>query len=271
MNSLRTLQRRFGGARAWVCIAACSAGLAAQSASAQTSGPEPMPTTGVTLGSLVQRGSGTQNGIIIGDKIFYNFSYTGAPLPPASATNPNPAPTADQITVGQAPTGTNGPIGLSFSSSWLSSNGQGVDSVISYCVHTIDAATQFYIDGVGLHFNGATPLPGTDNGLTSASVTETVYAVNADGSRGATIGNLSTYSDGTGPKTDTFDSFTALPAPLRDICVTKDIQLHSSIRSAGGGVATISIVDNTFHQVPEPAALGLVVIGLPLLMRRRGA
>src|SRR5205807_2827723 len=97
MTYTLSLFRRVRGARAALCVAAAAAGLSARGALAQSAGPEPMPSSGVTLGSLVQRahdlGSGTQNGIVIGDKVFYNFSYTGAPLGPASAATPNPAPT----------------------------------------------------------------------------------------------------------------------------------------------------------------------------------
>jgi hypothetical protein len=155
-----------------------------------------------------------------------------------------------------------GNLGLSFSYAWLSAEGFNQDSVIQYCVQVVPgAAATNLIDGVLLNFNGTAPVPGS---LTAATVTETVQDLN-----GNTLGQLSTFDDGPGGSPNTDQTKLMLAPPLSGICVTKDIQVHSS--GTGGGVSTISIVDNTFHQVPEPASLGLVALGLPLLARRRRA
>ena len=70
-------------------------------------GPSAVRADTLTLQQLIDRGP---EGIIVGDKLFYDFSYLGSPTP--SSGVPNPAPTADQIAV--API--TGPMfGLSFS------------------------------------------------------------------------------------------------------------------------------------------------------------
>lgn len=209
-----------------------------------------------TLQDLINTGA---NGVVIGDKRFYNFSYIGSPT-----SGPNPAPTASQISVAQSAL-PGGNIGLSFSYAWLSAEGFNQDSVIQYCVQVVPGTTGAagnLIDGVLLNFNGTAPVPGT---LTNATVTETVQDLN-----GTTLGQLSTFDDGPGGQTNTDQTKLMLAPPLGGICVTKDIQVHST-GATGGGVSTISIVDNTFHQVPEPASLGLIALGLPLLARRRRA
>lgn len=197
-----------------------------------------------------------QNGVVIGDKRFYNFSYIGSPT-----SGPNPAPTASQISVAQSSL-PGGNIGLSFSYAWLSAEGFNQDSVIQYCVQVVPGSSTPLIDGVLLNFNGTAPVTGGP--LTAASVTESVTDLN-----GNSLGQLTTFDDGPGGSPNTDQTKLLLSPPLSAICVTKDIQVHSSPAASGGGVSTISIVDNTFHQVPEPASLGLVAIGLPLLARRR--
>ena len=208
-----------------------------------------------TLQDLINSG---QNGVVIGDKRFYNFSYIGAPV-----GGPNPAPTAGQISVAQSAL-PGGNIGLSFSYAWLSAEGFNQDSVIQYCVQTVagTTGTRALIDGVLLNFNGTAPVPGGP--LTAATVTESVTDLN-----GNPLGQLTTFDDGPGGQPNTDQTKLMLNPPLAGICVTKDIQVHSSPSSQGGGVSTISIVDNTFHQVPEPATLGLMAIGIPMLARRR--
>ena len=228
-----------------LCVLAGAAGLAAQTASAA-----PIPNIS-TLQDLINAG---HTGIIIGDKQFYDFSYIGSPT-----SGPNPAPTASQISVAGAP-GSN--IGLSFSYAWESAEGFNQDSVIRYSVHVLDSASQLFIDGVGLNFNGTAPVPGS---LTNATVTETVSSLS-----GNVLGQLSTIDDGPGGNHDNDNAFLALNPATRDVTVTKDIQVHSTGVGNGGGVSTISVVDNTFHQVPEPASLGLLSLGaMGLLARRR--
>jgi hypothetical protein len=211
-----------------------------------TIAPSALRADTLTLQQLIDRGP---EGIIVGDKLFYDFSYLGSPTP--SAGVPNPAPTADQIAV--API--TGPMfGLSFSAGWEAAPGLNQDSLIRYYVHVLDGTPQQSIDGVGLRFNGADPLAGP---LTNATVTETVETVG-----GSVLGQFSVFNDGTGASYDSLNNSITLPTPMRDLFVMKDIMVHSSTI---GGVSTISFVDNTFHQIatplPQAAWAGLLLIG----------
>lgn len=196
-----------------------------------------------TLQDLINAGS---TGLTIGDKTFYNFSYQGSPA------------TAAQIGVTQSDTSN---IGLRFSFNWSSRDGINEDSVIRYCVHVNDPRS--LINGVGLSFNGTANPAGV---LTNASVTETITDLAGNELPGGSISVIDSGAGNSGNRDSA--SYTVDPA-LRDLCVTKDISVHSAPANLQGGAATISFVDNTFSQVPEPASLGLVGAGALLLMKRR--
>lgn len=208
--------------------------------------------TSPTLQDLIN--ANASGGVVIGDKVFSDFSYIGAP--PGA---PNPAPTPSQIAVGTAP---GSDIGLTFSSAWESALGLNQDSIIRYAVSVLPTS-KLMITDVGLRFNGNAPIqaPGT-----FATVTETVSTLNAAGNGpGSTIGQVSVIADGAGSSSNRFSDHLTF-APTSSVFVEKDIQLNST----DSGVATISFVDNTFSQVPEPATFSLLgLAGTGLLARRR--
>ena len=188
-----------------------------------------MPTT---LQNLIDDG-----GITYGDKTFSDFAVTGSVLP-------------SNIDVVQAP----GPnLGLEFQYNWSSSNGENQDTVIHYKVHVNDPAQS--INGVGLSFNGKVT---GDNptGLTSASVTETISDAQDNFLGQITVPNGASNSN----------TFTVSPS-THDLFLDKDIMVHSPV--GGSGTATITLVDNTFMQVPEPATLGLLTLAAPALLLRK--
>ena len=206
----------------------------------------------IPLGSLQDLINAGQTGVIIGDKRFYNFSLQ----PPL-----NGAPSASQISVA----GLMSPnIGLQFSASWFAIAGSTMDSVIQYCVQVLDSTQQ--IGAVGLSFNGTSPVPAVG---TFATVNEQVMHLD-----GSVIGNVSVFSDANTPFPDHLQGTLTLSPPLSAVCVSKDIQVVSS----ANGVATISVVDNTFPQVPTgiplPASAwtGLLLLGLMVggKLARRG-
>jgi hypothetical protein len=234
------LASRFGSRLTQAVFAACAlAAFAVPNARAD------FDAATTTLQDLINAGS---TGLTIGDKTFYNFSYQGSPA------------TAAQIGVTRSDTSN---IGLRFSFNWSSANGVNEDSVIRYCVHVNDTTPQNFINGVGLDFNGTANPAGV---LTSASVTETITDLAGNELPGGLISVIDSGPGASGNRDSA--SYTVNPA-VRDLCVTKDISVHSAPANLQGGTATISFVDNTFSQVPEPASLGLVGAGALLMIKRR--
>jgi len=236
MLSLR-IRGRF--AQTILAVAALGA-VAAPAARADFSGA-----TTTTLQDLINAGS---QGITIGDKTFYNFSYQGSPAAPSDIAITRPD---------------SSDIGLQFNYSWHSADGINEDAVIRYCVHVNDTTPQNLINGVGLKFNGTANPAGV---LTNASVTENVTDLNGNELAGSPISVID-FGPGNANNRDSA-SLTVDPA-VRDLCVTKDISVHSAPANLQGGVSSITFVDNTFSQVPEPASLGLVAAGALLALKRR--
>lgn len=210
------------------------------------------PIDGVSdLQDLIDLGS---TGVIIGDKQFYDFSYAKSP---ANSAN---SPDAVEISVQTAP---GADIGLEFSFGWFAIDGINMDSLIRYKVSVVPPSLDA-ISAVNLFFNGASPIPGV---ATFATVTETVRDLG-----GNVQGVITTFNDGAGGFADNNSASLPIAPPLTGLQVDKDIQVVAAPSELGGGVATISFVDNTFTQVtiPEPGVLALMNLSsIGLLLRRR--
>jgi len=214
-----------------------------------------------TLDQLVAAGS---TGVTIGDKTFYDFTVSSDIA-------------ASSITVVQAP---GSDLGLEFQANWSSGNGNNLDTLIRYKVHVDTAPVQQSISSVGLAFDGNST--GTTIG-TNAAVTETI-----DDLSGNQLGQITVFNAGTagGALNRDSASFT-LSTPTRDLWLTKDISVHSLVSeqtfvadaAVAPDTATISFVDNTFHQttgsssvpLPPAAFMALSTLGLAVLIpiRRR--
>ena len=189
--------------------------------------PAPDDGTGaVSLEDLINDPSG----FTVGDKHFYDFSYT-----PSGSE----APTASQIDVSIAP-GT--AYGLRFGFGWYSLNGINMDSRIDYRVDVTDPNPAVQIDGVNLDFNGVA----VNNA--AALVAETV-----DTLAGTQLALLDVTPND--PQTS---------APInpnqRSLLIDKDIQLFSGPQTTGpDNYSAISFVDNSFSEtLPEPTAIPLL-------------
>lgn len=187
-----------------------------------------------SLQDLINTGS---TGITIGDKTFYDFSYTGT----------SGAPTASQIqtqfiaTPGDpglsftAPTGNGGTL-------WSLGTGGNMDSKISFYVQVNNPSAP--INDISLMFGAQA------TGGGSVDVTENVY------SGGTSVGGLYVNVDGYTQLNDSF-GFTG-GATYTNLFVTKDIALSTLF----GGTAAITNVANQYSEVPVPATLLLFAPGL---------
>lgn len=187
-----------------------------------------------TLDQLVAAGD---TGVTIGDKQFYDFSVLGQNTDPSL------------LQVVQAPGSL---IGIEFRYNWTSTNGNNIDSLIRYKVHVTDPARS--IIGIGAHFDGSATGNGSDL-LVNATITETVSDLNMNVLGEITLFNGGPqFSVGTPPLNNN-DSFLTFPTGQRDLEVEKDITVHSAVGLPG--VATISLVDQTFQQTMPPTAAPL--------------
>lgn len=195
-------------------------------------------------------------GVVVDGVRFYDFSYSN------SGTN---SPSASQVGVQQSPEPV-GNTGFEFSFNWLAVGGTNIVSTIRYKVHAENGNP---FDRVGVLFNGDVALPpGSTGPNTFAKVNEVVRLVNPDGTE-VNLPNSphQVITDGSGPLADNFNSFLPVNPPSGDLSVTKAI----SVGSSADGLATISVVDNVFRQVPEPGSLALLGLagGLGLMRRRK--
>jgi len=133
------------------------------------------------------------------------------------------------------------------------------DALLTYHVHS-DAG----IDAIDLSFNGSFL------GLAVTGVTEIVRT--GPGQFAPIVGAL-TVSCSTGLPCDLQDPAFETPPDIpltgtfKDLWITKDI-----VVAAGIGTGTISVIGQSFHQVPEPASMaifGSALVGIGLLRRRR--
>ena len=200
-------------------------------------------------GSLYFGGSYTCQ---IGDLLFSNFSYT------ASGTNPI---SAGQITVDAVgPTGSGASInfadiGLSFHAPWSAGPNQTTDGTIDFTVSALGTGT--LVSDLGLAQTSGV------YGSGSASVIERGCGPAPCEATGGSYYVL-TFQTGSADDAQGETSFDGQCS----VDVEKDIAVNG-----GNGFAGISVVQDTFSQVPEPMSLGFIGGGLALLgafrLRRR--
>lgn len=180
-----------------------------------------------TMQTLIGLGS---DGVIVGPDRFYDFTYvaTSAADPIATAVDVEP------ITINGS--------GLRFVAAWFAESGTSMASAITYQV-SADPSQQ--INGVNLFSDGAIPLP--DAG-TFASTSLSTRALNDT----PLAPTLTTYADGTTTPTN---SASFAFAPQTDLMITDSITI-SSTAGTPGGLATASVIENTFTPVPEPSRGG---------------
>lgn len=191
----------------------------------------------------------------VGDKIFSNFSYVSSAFGGALAV-PAAGVTVDTLgPVGSGASVLSNDIGLQFNAGWNALAGQTSDSDIGFTVTVLGGAIS--IEDFGLaQVSGVLP-----NG--SASVVE-----NGCGPAPCTPSELAVMTFDYGGSNTQRVSDTMF-APLGSVTVSKDI----SVTGGTTGSAHLSLVSDTFSQVPEPFSMGLIGGGFALLgvarLRRR--
>jgi hypothetical protein len=225
--------------------------IAGLAATAMTAFATPVCPDGGSLSTFLASGYSCQ----IGDKIFSNFTYVSSAFGGALAV---PAAGVTVDTLGPAGTGAsifNNDIGLQFNAGWNALAGQTTDSDIGFTVKVVGGAIS--IEDFGLaQVSGVLP-----NG--SASVVE-----NGCGPAPCTPSELAVMTFDYGGN-NTQRVADTMFSPLGSVTVSKDI----SVTGGTTGSAHLSLVSDTFSQIPEPMSMGLIGGGLALLgvarLRRR--
>jgi hypothetical protein len=179
----------------------------------------------------------------IGDLLFSNFTYT------ASGTNPV---AANEVTVDAvAPSGTSitGPdVGLQFNAPWDAGVNQTSDATIDFTVTELGGGS--LIEDFGLAQTSGV------NGTGTASVAEDGCGPAPCKATGGSIYLLTFQDNGN----RVAQGETTFSPTYSSVSVEKDV----SVSGGSDGFATISVVQDTFSQVPEPRALSLL-LGLGLV------
>ncbi len=199
--------------------------------------------------------------VLVGDKLFGNFGFqytdtTGNTNDYLAASDLVLSAFSNEIGFGvsiQAPLVADGPVIKDLS--------------LQFSVQVANSADM--ISGVQLQ------VVGSASGLGTASVSE---AVSTEGFGAGGIANLAVSYFG--PNSTSFPSggedTVTLSAPQRMIWITKDVIVSGdpdgySETNPSQDFATISIIDQTFAQIPEPSTLALLGAGVAglLVVRRR--
>lgn len=205
-----------------------------------------------TVQTLIGLGS---DGVIVGPIRFFDFTFAGF----SSTTG---ARNAGQVAV--QPITIDG-FGLRFVSPWFAAGGSAVADVITYKLAVTDPSEA--VAGINLFSDGTVPLAGLGT-FASGSLTARVTG-------GAIAGRvLSTIDDGHTSPLDTTQPDVAVDfvkfTPQTWLNVTNSVSTASGA-GGSGGVATASIVENTFVAVPEPrtAAYAFVPAVMTVMMFTR--
>jgi len=190
--------------------------------------------TAVSLASLTNSGAD----LIVGDKEFTDFTISGSFQ-------------ANQVNV--TPIELAGNFGIRFSGGFAA-GGQVEDMTLTYSVSVTNSLN--LISAANLLFNGQVTY-----GTGLVQIVEQVFTNN---DFNLPAGQLYVFASATTNRLS--DSVSIVP-PQSFLDLSKDVLLYAQLPA----FATISTIDQTYTQVPEPSALALAAGGLAalLLLRRR--
>jgi hypothetical protein len=224
---------------ATLILAVSALGLSALPAAADSACP-----TGDSFAQIEALGS-----CFIGNLDFSNFSYTSS----SSAPTPLPTP-ATAVTVNVVDTSSG--IGFLFGSSWTASGpSEFSDALIGFTVSVIGGGPATLEDAALIQ-----------TGAIDSSNTGSLDSVGEDACSGPSNGNppcTQQWALVTSQTSNTVDTTAhTFYTPTGSISVSKDINAISG--SGANAFASVSGVEDTFSQVPEPRSLALL-LGLGLV------
>jgi hypothetical protein len=200
--------------------------------------------------SLSQLTSTNGSSVLVGDKLFGNFSFQ---------SSDTAMPTCDTLSSSSfnlTALSNNDGFGVSFTGP-MAATGNVTDDVVFRFSITVTNSSQLISD-IDLDYNG------TVLGSGFSSVVESVFT---GGFGGTPIDQISVFNTGI---TTQLSAVANLPVPEQEIYVEKDV-IFGGGAPGNQNAAFISIIDQTFSQVPEPSTILLAVSGLAalFLVRRR--
>ena len=197
----------------------------------------PVSRAQIVLGPTVSLASLTNSGqnLVVGDKDFTDFTISGGLQ-------------AGQVDVTSITE--NGNFGIRFSGAFVS-GATPLDFTLGYQVSVTNSAN--LISAANLIFNGSV----VPTGL--AQVVESVFTNSID-----LVGQLTVFASAS---SNQLSATLPITPPQRVLTLSKGVQVEATLPA----FATISTIDQTFTQIPEPGVLTLVMAGVTgfLLLRRR--
>jgi hypothetical protein len=224
----------------FLILAACCAAISMLPLSAL-----PTPPACVDGASLLSY-EGLSGGCTIGNLLFSNFSDSESPIPgpvtAASITVDTLGPSGESVY--------NADNGVAFTAAWIATQNQSIDTDILFTVSVV----------------GGGPATLTDAGLAQLSQVQSTgtASVAEDGCTGAGCNPLTAQwgllTLNTSTLSETTD--TTIYSPTGTVNVAKDIAVTGGTNA--NGFAHLSLVQDTFSQVPEPRAVAFL-LGLGLV------